>query len=148
MARSSRRQRSGTPSLLDDDLLSSPELSPLYVPPVQITDLVPELSALDDLRTFNPEDPGRSPSSVYGGPALIGRPAARSTVSTFRMMEAGATPRSLPGYRQPKFAVPRRVQECVRRKTRREVMFSLRRDQRRRGSGSRRRRDEWSNIHC
>lgn len=44
------------------------------------------------------------------------------------------------------FVGPRKVLICVRRKTRREVLFATRRT--RRGSASSRRRNSWSDVRC
>lgn len=45
-----------------------------------------------------------------------------------------------------RFAVPKDVGVCVRRKSRREVLFALRKTGK--GARSRRRRNEWSGVTC
>lgn len=47
---------------------------------------------------------------------------------------------------QVAFAQPKQVSVCVRRKTRREVLFAKQRT--RKGSGARRTRNEWSDVKC
>lgn len=140
-----RRQRTTFDPVLDEGLLSEPSsLSPLAA--IDPTAGFPDPAVLvDDRRRWHP-DPDPFPSTVFGSPALITSPRpTRSAV--LRMMESGTTPSSSSSG-QRRFNSPRQVLECVKRKTRREVMFTLPKRKRRAGAGAKRRRDPWSNIHC
>lgn len=60
-------------------------------------------------------------------------------------MRSGPGVRFVPLPRDIRAADPRNVAVCVRRKDRREVLHALRRVGR---GGGRRRRNEWSDVHC
>lgn len=77
------------------------------------------LTSIEDNRLFHPEQPWNPPAELPGLPARI-----RTDRSRFS---------SVP---QEAFAVPHRTAVCIRRKTRREVIFAKRRN----GRGGRSRR--------
>lgn len=94
------------------------------------------LSLLDDNRRFHPMGPLRPVAATrrYARALVERAPIKPSTYKpTFPSLKLG-------------FAVPEKVARCVRRKTRREVMFATR--QTGKGARSRRKRDYWSNVRC
>lgn len=116
------------------------------------------LSEVEDLRTYTPA-PTISPAfSVSGVPAQIRDRDLYSIADVYdRTQEFMEYPERLISTPQRAwsslsshlgFDVPQRAIRCVRRKIRREVMFSLPRRKRRGGAGARRRRNEWSDVHC
>lgn len=154
---STRRQRAATDPLqsaLDEteNLLSAP-LAPLP----DINPLSDFPAATQDLRQWSPEV--ITPSDTVGTQSNISRPGdasydwrrvverTREFMEFPERMASVVTPEV--HIRAPEFfRYPERVIECVKRKVRREVMFSLPKRKRRKGAGARRRRDEWSDIHC
>lgn len=150
MAHRSRQRPTNDPSTiqgLDESLLSAPLApSPLIDPTEGFTD--PSVfSVLDDRRYWQP-DPAPVPSTIYGTPAIVQAPQ-QSFAKVQHMMEMGLNPAQSITRHIPKFHNPaKHVIECVKRKIRREVMFSLPERKRKRGAGARRRRDEWSDYHC
>lgn len=139
MARRSRRssqQRDASP-------ITSPDLGLLVTPrpwvPLPSLPSAPDLE-LEDRRRFSFESPQvaiRSPgvrSRIRMAP--VGRPAGKT-----RQRASNAIPREM-----PTFGSPGQVMVCVRRKSRREVLFALRRTGK--GGRARRRRSEFSNVRC
>lgn len=117
------------------------------IPPVSLPTFrspLPDLHALDQLRAMvrAVEDRRRF------HPLRTLRPAGALKRSSRRIVLPPAS--NLPGRFPPtglSFAVPRKVAICVRRKTRREVLFALKK--RGKGSGARRRRrNRFSSISC
>lgn len=151
MAHSKRQRSNNLPSTINpllgdlDSLLSEPEMSPISAPIDPTAGLVPAVP-VDDRRFFNP-DPFPVPSTVFGTPATVG-PVPNSFRETRRMMEFGMNPMEPVRHAIRQFNVPGQVLECVKRKVRKEVMFSLPQRKRRKGAGARRRRDDWSDYHC
>lgn len=79
-----------------------------------------------DRRAWRPDRSTRPPAAMYPGAArVVAKPAI-----------AAAT----------RFADPRSVAICIRRSIRKEVLFALKKT--RKGSGSKRRRNFWSEVHC
>lgn len=166
MARRRKQRDITTLSLPEPDRVLLEPLSPLP----DLTDEVfsaPSLIGAQDLRQFDPEGELSSPSTVVGTVSNISRPGdigwevrkLRDQYDRVReFMEyperlARQAKSSLPGYAAirgnfERFNAPRHVAECVRRKIRRSVMFSMPARKRRKGAGARRRRDSWSDIHC
>lgn len=93
------------------------------------------LTLLEDRRTFHPDK--------------LTRPAAAIPKKASRL-RAGSAKQSRPhGPISPRigFTAPKQVAVCVRRHTRRSVLFA--KNLTRKGAGSgRRRRNEWSNVTC
>lgn len=88
--------------------------------------------SIEDRRFFHPERDYR--------PALsFGRRSSVVISSSVAGRHVGVPARV-------RFDLPERVAKCVRRKERREVMFAKRKT--RKGAGSRRRRDWWSDVSC
>lgn len=122
-----------------DDI--SPSLDALLAPiepvrPLRVTQLFYQpmegLNEIEDGRRFAPYDV--SPRDVSGTGASV-RSAAVSRVRP-EIPPAGIA-----------FSHPEHVVRCVRRKTRREVIFALKK--RGKGAGARRRRrNYWSNVRC
>lgn len=133
-------------SVLDDidDLLAEP-VSPLT--PINPLDQVKDLVGVQDLRRFDPTD--AIPQDLVGRVAEVGRPVVDLAARTREFMEyperlAKQTLKPLQNY----FSKPFEALECARRAIRREVMFALPPDKRRKGAGARRRRDEYSELKC
>lgn len=106
----------------------------------QVARVVPRshpLSLIQDFRTFDFEPATRPALSVFGTPARysVGG-ASRSSKARSRSL--------LPS--MVSFADAQRVVVCVRRKTRRQVLFAKRRTGR--GARSRKRRNFFSGIRC
>lgn len=128
---------------LENELLAAPARPS---PPAALRP--PARSALiDDRRRW---DPGDTPRDAFGRQArVVMSPKAspknrqRSGVK-FKHLE-GNFPRALLREVQS-FQDPRRVMICVRRKSRREVLFAIRKTGK--GARSRKRRNEWSNVKC
>lgn len=93
---------------------------------------VPYLAPITDRRTYHPA-PRFRPVTVSGSRHHTLAPGKKF------LTPFGVTP-------IVRFEAPRKIAVCVRRKTRREVLFA----QRRTGKGARspRRRDEWSDVSC
>lgn len=87
--------------------------------------------SIEDRRTWHPAGPIRPAGAVSRGSRRI------------------VQGKSVPGFFPPnnlRFSVPRDVAMCVRRKSRREVMFAKRKT--RKGAGASRRRSWFSKIGC
>lgn len=131
MARSKSSKRSERDPL---EIAIGPMLGPLSPSPL-VSPLLPSplvLSEIEDGRQFHPEFDSRPALTIGGSPTRTvarGKPARLFNVS-HRL-----------GFDQPVHVV-----RCVRRKQRREVLFAKRRT--RKGSGARRHRNQWSNVHC
>lgn len=110
--------------------VSSPVLPPL--PRLSALDQARSLiRALEDRRTWHP--------------AGSTRPAGASSRNSRRIVQA----KPVPGFFPPRnvaFSVPRDVAICVRRKTRREVIFAKRKYSK--GAGASRRRSWFSKVGC
>lgn len=108
----------------------------------------PARSALiDDRRRW---DPGDTPRDAFGRQARVvmspkaasktrqqsdvNRKQRRTYVPPFLLREVAS------------FSDPRRVMVCLRRKTRREVLFA--KSKTGKGARSRKRRNQWSNVRC
>lgn len=94
------------------------------------------LKSISDLRTFHPLEEMRPLFSTV-------RKASRVlpyNVNVGRNRKANV----LTFAERFRFADPRKVAVCVRRKQRREVLFALRKT----GAGGRKRRNQWSNVKC
>lgn len=108
----------------------------------------PARSALiDDRRRW---DPGDTPRDAYGRQARV---VMSPKASPKPRQQAGVKVKSPRPYRPgalfreaESFSAPRSVMICVRRKSRREVLFALRKTGK--GARSRKRRNEWSNVKC
>ena len=118
------------------------------IPPVSLPTFrspLPDLHALDQLRAMvrAMEDRRRfHPLRTLRPAGALKRSSRRIAVTPSTSNLAGRFPS--PGL---SFAVPRDVAICVRRKTRREVLFALKK--RGKGSGAkRRRRNHFSQIGC
>lgn len=130
MARGGRNNRVERDPL--EIAIGSPMLGPL--PSSMVSPLLPlpvTLSEIEDNRQFS-FDTDRM-ATVSGSPARTIAPRPHSGL--------GALPVHRLGVDQPVHVV-----RCVRRKQRREVLFAKRRT--RKGSGARRRRNQFSNTHC
>lgn len=130
--RSSRGQRDDNfPSLAE---LLAPSFDPIQpARPLRYTVHVPHTSLwpeVDDARTYSPEGRYRDTRAFSGGTAPT------------RSVPQG--PRRLPS--TIGFDAPREALVCARRKNRREVIFALRK--RKKGAGSSRRRNFWSDYKC
>lgn len=149
MAHTRRRQQRDTndpysESLAEVDRLLLEPVSPL--PTVDPLEGVRSVS-LTDTRRWSP-DP--LPLDVAGLAAQVGmRGEFNQADNVSRMMELGQTPRqSREVYSARAFRNPRYVEECIRRKQRREVIMADPRKRRGGAGAKRRRRDEYSDIHC
>lgn len=121
-----------------DRIRSTPDsLSGLLTPERFLTGLDQAralIRSIEDRRLFHPERDYR--------PALsFGR---RSTLVISSSAGIAGRQNVLPA--RVRFDVPEKVAKCVRRKERREVLFAKRKT--RKGAGSRRRRDWWSDVSC
>ena len=132
MARRNRREEDLE---RDDDpiaslLLEGPAPGPALTPTTWRTAVSDPLADLQDFRTFHPDQVYRDPLLTSGLPATTKqtRPRTRSLVT------------------QTTFDAPRDVAICVRRKSRREVIFAKRKAGA--GARARRRRNYWSNVKC
>lgn len=126
MSRRRRRQRSDSdrPSAVSQRPLAT-LLRPSPAPPAP-------LRLIEDRRTYHPLGPDRPARQVSGHPS---KPLQVKPSKKFRLPP------------QLGFSDPTRVVVCVRRKTRKEVLFALKKM----GAGKRRRRPRrnWlSNIEC
>lgn len=108
----------------------------------------PARSALiDDRRRW---DPGDTPRDAFGRQARV----VMSPKASAKARQQPAVKPSRPRLYQSRaflrevqsFEDPRRVMICVRRKSRREVLFAIRKTGK--GARSRKRRNEWSNVRC
>lgn len=144
MAHHRKQRDDNSTSLADIDRLLLEPLSPL--PDLDPFEDLPRQAVLTDNRRWSP-DP--QPLDLVGRQAVVGmRGEFNQADNVSRMMELGQTPRqSRERYNARAFRDPRYAEECVRRKERREVIMSDSR-KRKRGAGARRRRDEFSDIHC
>jgi len=118
----SNRQRDAFSSSLDSLLTFKIRPAPVLipVPPIQLSDL-------GDARRFQPD-------KRYAPPAAVRRSAAR--VKAY----SGGPVHGL------RFADPKLVALCLRRKRRREVIFA--KNKQKKGSGARKRNNFWSRISC
>lgn len=95
----------------------------------------------EDRRTWHPE-PDTRPALSFDG--------EHHQLEVARRVRPGGRPggRLVAGFPSPivAFKTPSRVLICVRRKSRREVLFAYRRT--RRGAGGRRRRNSYSLVSC
>lgn len=114
-----------------------PSLDALLGPPIRLTPLHDLLSLATplpatvvreagDRRQFRPDEATRPPHAVRPGASRVVAHPARFAAT--------------------RFSDPRAVSICARRSIRKEVLFALRLT--RKGSGSRKRRDFWSNVSC
>lgn len=123
MARRGRSVQRTSPRLVDPLLYR--------LPPI-------DLRLYEDRRTFHP--------SAFPPAAVIGSRAARRLVERPPLRPVDPYRDPFPSLRLG-FAVPEKVVACVRRKSRREVMFA--KNLRHAGSGARsRRRNSLSDIRC
>lgn len=130
------RGKSGTSA--DTNVIASEPLTSLLDPlesamPVEVSPF--DLSLLEDGRQYHPEGVFRPPLS-FDGYTDLEVPRA--------VPGAAARPTALPV--AVGFANPERVGICVRRRTRREVLFA--KNFHRRGAGSARRHTRWSKVKC
>lgn len=130
---------------------------PVYRPPVparpRVEILRPrvrprrDLRVVEDRRTFHPLGRMR-PAATFSRRdqrRIVEKvQAVRSSYDPFSAFVQPAVTLMPAG--RPAFAVPSKVAVCVRRKQRREALFAFRKT--RKGSGSRRRRNEMSEISC
>lgn len=135
MARRSNRgdgsNRRPGPSLVHRVAFSSPVQSPL--PRLSGLDQARSIvRALEDRRTWHPAGPLR--------------PAGASSRSSRRFQVSESSTRSMFPSAAISFARPDKVSMCVRRKTRREVIFAKRKHGK--GAGAPRRRNWFSDIGC
>lgn len=108
-------------------------LSPSIVPELRALDQARAIvRAIEDRRTWHPQR------------AL--RPAGAVPRAARRLVHSVSTARGFFPPSRFSFAVPKKVAICVRRKTRREVLFAKRSTGK--GAKSPRRRNRWSNIGC
>lgn len=130
-----RKRDNQTPSSLTS-LLSPPPrpLSPLPLPTINTV-----LTEIEDNRRFNP-DPW--PMTTLGTPASV-RVSQRGVNlrGNLRKLHAGTKSPLL-------FSGPKGVIKCVRRKSRREVLFAFNKQRKRGQNGGRYRRNSWSKIKC
>lgn len=101
----------------------------VYVP----RSVKPKLNQIDDRRTFHPQKLSRPAKLVSGAPH-------RLKIKTGTRTPKSALPHSVG------FSAPAKVLICIRRKTRKQVLFALKRT--RKGSGSRKTRNYWSDVKC
>lgn len=116
---------------------SAPLVSPLRT--VKIRSFQEQVRELEDRRDYHPQGKSRDPRSTYRSDTrlivapikkALKRPKGSKLVIPFRTS----------------FSVAKRVSLCVRRHQRREVLFALKRVAK--GSGSRKIRNQWSEIKC
>lgn len=117
----------------------SVQRSPHRLPDPPLFRLPPlDLRLYEDRRTYHP--------SAFPPVGVIDNRAARRLVERLPVRPVSPYRDPFPSLRLG-FAVPQRVALCVRRKTRREVIFA--KGLRRAGSGARtRRRNEHSDVRC
>lgn len=124
---------------------------------LSLENLLSPLQDVEDLRLFTPEAPRVVPRSISGNVVRVGARDGRRDrnrvlypVSVIGNVPKQAVRNKNAWSRQQGtrmvFDAPKEVAICVRRKARREVLFAKRRT--RKGAGSRRYRNEWSNINC
>jgi len=120
-------------------LVSSPPRPVVMRPRVVVARRIPSaLSMIEDNRRFHPLGLARPPRGLFLRPRIVAPPIRRRKVS-----------KAVAPFRVPAalgFQLPDKVVRCIRRKSRREVLFALHRT----GKGSRtpKRRNMWSEIHC
>lgn len=131
MGRRSNKQRDTSDIASVDTLLGFPAVAPLTPSPAPL--LTPfadigsdPLTEIEDRRTFHPEGEARSARSLSG--AANHRLMAPLHHASFQI-----------GFEKPK-----QVLVCVRRKTRREVLFAKKKG----NGGARKRRNYYSGIKC
>lgn len=114
------------------------------LPSPNLPGLRPLRSYLSDRRRWRPEPIGFRSALTIGGRRAIH--SVRPVIASSRPQKAKSklSP-SFPMERRV-FSVPKRVEVCVRRKERREVLFAKRRTGR--GSRTPKRRNEWSDVKC
>lgn len=150
----SRGQRGASVSPLDplSGLLPDPGAPELVEP----LDDFSSLQDIQDLRLFSPEAPFQAPRSVSTLPLRVGRPGefgvrADRTREFMEHPSRMARQQNAPlrwAHSAQFVSDPVNAVHCVRRKVRREVMFSLPRRKRSKGAGAKRRRNEWSDVNC
>lgn len=126
-----RRKRPTDDLERDNDLIANllapvqpePLVSPGHYLPADL------FNEIEDRRTFHPERDFRQPMDTTAEPA------------GYRRQKSYSTRQHL-----VRFDAPEKALVCVRRKTRREVIFAKRKH--RKGAGSRRHRNYLSNIRC
>lgn len=109
-------------------------VSPVNTLPVSRYDLATDTVEVlgDDGRTYHPLGPRRPQMRASGAVATI-----RRTYSSFRKLNHGLH-----------FHNPINVMRCVRRKTRREVLFAFNKQRKRGQGGGKYKRNYWSKIRC
>lgn len=151
-SRASNRDRS-----LKDDLtdFENETLAPVRPhPPAVLRPPVTTKLSFGDRRKWAPGSPASAPRDAARD--TLGRPARviHGKVSPKPRQPAGgnAMRAKIPQTWHPKirevpaFADPRNSNVCLRRKTRRQVLFA--RKQTRKGAGSAKRYNQWSNVQC
>lgn len=116
------------------------DVFPIATPVLRTTPIIPTRPLVSDRRLYHPDKPFEAPYSV--------RRKYRRIVEDVRPKLARKSSGNA-GVRRSvlRFSVPRKVEMCVRRKRRREVLFALGRT----GRGARRRhrrRNYYSSISC
>lgn len=107
------------------------------IPGPLVTPLLPKpLTQLEDRRAFHPERSGRPAGAVQRSNGRLVIPAAPSP----KTHQRARLPVSVG------FAVPEKVALCVRRRTRKEVLFAKRLTAK--GARGNRRRNQWSDVKC
>lgn len=96
--------------------------------------------SLDDRRAFHPDDFFRPAASVFGDDARV---VERASAAPSRSPKVKFSRPAALGFH---FNVPERVAVCVRRKSRREVLFAKRRQGR--GARSPKKFNYWSTVRC
>lgn len=133
-------QRDDSNIATDSEVLRSFIQKPKPYAPLVTTPHLPTF----DLRTWHPNPVTR--------PIAEPRAASRVTVKNGAVSVSGPS-RTAVGNRRAGtlsphvgFAAPKQVSVCIRRKTRRSVLFAKKRT--RKGAGSRRKHNQWSSIGC
>lgn len=100
-----------------------------------LSSLQPLFQQVQDRRSFHPQGTARPPLKVSG---------KRTRIDVRRKPGARASMR--PGLSSLSFQDPERVLVCVRRRTRRQVLFAKRKTWK--GARGRRARNAWSRVSC
>ena len=131
-----QKQRDTSDIATDSDVLRQFIKKQSVVPRPIVTPPPPKpLRLLEDRRTFHPDK--------------MTRPAGAVTKKATRLRAGRSSSISRPHGPLPHhvgFSIPKQVAICIRRKIRKQVLFA--KNKTRKGSGSRRNRNEWSDIVC
>lgn len=136
----SEPQRDDSDVATDSEVLRSFIKKPKPYAPIVTAPHLPTF----DLRTYHPDPITRPIAEPRSASRLVPSKGAVSVGGPSRTAVGNSRTGTLPHRLQ--FAAPKQVAVCIRRKTRRQVLFAKNRY--RKGSYSKRKHSQWSSVTC